>query len=339
MKISVLIPCYNEERTVRACVESILTQTRKADEIIFVNDASTDTTLEILHSFGDAITVLTTPRNCGNKSYAQEYGIPYVTGDIMVTTDADTIMSPTFLSQIEKDFQDPEVHAVAGYIKSVRHNWITACRELDYLIGQDIHKRAQSHLQAIIVIPGCASAFRTETFRKHVSFDHDTVTEDLDFTFKIHRDNLRIVYDRHAVVYTQDPHTLIGYVNQMRRWVGGGWQNLMKHWRVIFSKPGQAFEIGFVYIEGLVFGSLIFILPLIDITYFFIALSGHFIGAILLGVYGVIRRRRFDLLLYAPLFPLIVLLNSYIFLEQFIKEVILRRRMDSWYKPLRHALN
>src|SRR6185436_19454010 len=101
-------------------------------------DGSTDNTRAILERFGDRITLVNTDHNTGNKSYAQEYGLNFITGDILVTTDADTMLSSTFLARVEKNFSDPEIHAMAGYIQSLRYNWITACRELDYIIGQDV---------------------------------------------------------------------------------------------------------------------------------------------------------------------------------------------------------
>lgn len=338
MKISVLIPCYNEEKTIDACVDSILAQTRPPDEIIVVNDGSSDRSAEILKSFGRKIRLAHTPHNTGNKSYAQEYGLQFVTGDILVMTDADTLLAPDFLEVIEQDFADPDVHAVAGYIKSIRHNWITACRELDYIVGQDLHKRAQSNINALMVIPGCGGAFRVATFRKHIAFDHDTLTEDLDFTYKLHRKNFRILFNNKAVVYTQDPDTVRSYINQMRRWVGGGWQNIMKHWRIIITRPGHALEVSLIYVEGLIFGSLFFILPLINMFYFVRFFVGYLLMALLVGLYGVFRRRRFDLLIYAPLFPFILILNSCIFFEQFIREVLLRRKNLIWFKPERRDM-
>lgn len=338
MRISVLIPCYNEEKTIYACVESLLTQTRPAEEIIVVNDGSTDKSPAILRSFGRKIRLVYTRRNTGNKSYAQEYGLRFVTGDVLVMTDADTMLAPDFLERIEKDFERQDVHAVAGYIKSMRHNWITACRELDYIVGQDLHKKAQANIGALMVIPGCGGAFRTATFRKHIAFDHDTLTEDLDFTYKLHEKNFKILFDESAVVYTQDPATLSAYVNQTRRWIGGGWQNIVKHWRLIITKPGHALEISLIYVEGLVFGSLFFILPFINIFYFYKFFLGYLLIAYIIGLYGLMRRGRFDLLLYAPLFPFMLILNSCIFFEQFIKEVLLRRRNLVWFRPERREI-
>lgn len=338
MKISIMIPCYNEEKTVAACIRSCLSQTRPADEIIVVNDGSTDRSKEVLASFGDAIRVIDTPHNTGNKSRAQEHGLQFVTGDVMVTTDADTLLHHRFLERVEKNFRNPRVHAMAGYIKSLEHNWITACRELDYVVGQDVHKKAQAHINTVLVIPGCGGAFRMSTFREHITFEHDTVTEDLDFTYKLHNKEFMIKYDEEAVVFTQDPPTLRSYIHQMRRWIGGGWQNLLKHWKIVLRRPGHALEISLVYVEGMVFGLLFFILPIINVTYFLYFFIGYFSVAMVIGIYAALKRRRFDLALFAPLFPLLLIINSLIFFEQFVKEIILRRRDLHWFKPERRVI-
>jgi len=339
MKISVLIPCYNEEKTITQCIESCLKQTRKIDQIIIVDDSSTDNSPQILKKLNKKpVKVVRTPKNTGNKSYAQEYGLQFITGDIFVTVDADTLLAPNFIEYIERDFQNPKIQAVAGYIKSLKHNWLTACREIDYVIGQDIHKLAQAKLNALMVIPGCGGAFRTNIFRKYISFDHDTLTEDLDFTYKLYKNNFKIIYNKKAVVYTQDPATLHSYINQMRRWIGGGWQNLIKHWQVVLKHPGHALEISLIYFEGLISGVLFFVLPFINIFYFVSFLIGYAIAAFIAGIYSLFRRKRFDLILFAPLFPFILVLNSWIFLEQFIKEVILRKKNLVWFKPERRTI-
>jgi cellulose synthase/poly-beta-1,6-N-acetylglucosamine synthase-like glycosyltransferase len=338
MKITLMIPAYNEELTIRECILSCLSQMRRPDQIIVVNDGSTDSTSRIVEDFASDVQLVSTPKNTGSKSRAQEYGLSFVTGDILVMTDADTILSPNFIQYVEEDFKDPSIHAVAGYIKSVPHNWLTACRELDYIIGQDVHKQAQSNLNSVVVIPGCGAAFRVETFKKEITFEHDTLTEDLDFTYKLHNKNLRIYYDKRAVVYTQDPATLSAYVNQTRRWIGGGWQNLVKHFGVIRQRQGHALEIGLIYVEGMIFGLLFFILPIINVIYFLDFLIGYFTVAFLIGTYGVMRRKRWDLLLYAPLFPFVLILNSLIFLEQFFLRVVMKKDAKGWFKVNRRLM-
>ena len=167
MRISILIPCHNEESSIRRCIQSCIDQTRKADEIVVVNDGSTDKSGEIIAEFGDIVTVVTIPKATGNKSYAQERGLEFVTGDVFIATDGDSILGSRFVEYIEEDFRDEEIMAMCGYVSSLQYNWLTACRALEYLIGQNIHKLAQSYINFILVIPGVAGAFRTEVFKQH----------------------------------------------------------------------------------------------------------------------------------------------------------------------------
>lgn len=338
MKVSLLIPCYNEEKTIRRCVESALNQTRRIDEIIVVDDSSTDGSDRVLKSFKKKIKVVKTPVGGRGKSYAQEFGWEHVTGDVVFMTDADTLLAEDFVEKMIKRFEDPEVDAVSGYVKSLKYNWITACRELDYAFGQDLHKSAQDKIGSIVVIPGCGAAFRAKVFKKLITFDHDTLAEDLDFTYKFHAAGKKIVFEKGAVVYTQDPPDLVSYIKQMRRWVGGGWQCVIKHRQLLVKKPGHALEISLTYIEGLFFGVWFIVLPLIDIVFFGEIFAGFFISVMLIGIYGAFRRRRYDLILYAPLFPFLLLLNSYIFFEQFIQQVVLGKKTLTWYKPERRAI-
>ena len=55
MKLSVIVPAYNAEKTIRQSLDSILAQTRHVDELIVINDGSTDGTEKILQEYRDAI--------------------------------------------------------------------------------------------------------------------------------------------------------------------------------------------------------------------------------------------------------------------------------------------
>jgi cellulose synthase/poly-beta-1,6-N-acetylglucosamine synthase-like glycosyltransferase len=231
-----------------------------------------------------------------------------------------------------------EVAAVAGYVKSTKFNYLTALREIDYTLGQDLYKRAQTHVNFLMVIPGCAGAFKTSLFRdRTVTIEHDTLTEDLDFTYKIHKFGLRVGYEPRAVVYTQDPHTLNSYINQMRRWFGGGWQNLLKHYKIMFQAPGAALQLTMSYLEGLIFSIIFFVLPLINIVLFLqfqLILLCVSLGA---GIYAAIRRKRLDLFLYSPLLLVLRGINSWIFIEQLFSEVIFGKKRSIWFQPERRT--
>ena len=337
LKISIIIPCHNEEKSIKNCIESCFNQTRKFDEIIVVNDGSTDRSGEVLEQFNKTIQVITILKATGNKSYAQEIGLKYVTGDIFVATDGDTILDSHFVETIEKDFEDPTVMAVGGYVKSLQYNWLTACRELDYIICQDIHKVAQAEMDFLFCIPGCSGAFRTNIFKEHIYFDHDTLTEDLDFTYRLHENNMKIVYDKKAISYTQDPATLKGYINQMRRWYAGGWQNLLKHYKIA-NRPLNSLELSLMYIQGVIFSLLLFLFPLLNINFFKFFILPYFIFQMIIGIYSSIVRKRLDLLLYAPLYIILTFINAYVFLEQFVIEIIIRKKNLVWFQPVRRNI-
>jgi cellulose synthase/poly-beta-1,6-N-acetylglucosamine synthase-like glycosyltransferase len=337
LTISILIPAHNEEKMIAACLDSCLRQTRRLDQIIVVNDGSTDATASILETYGRAITVITIPKATGNKSRAQEIGINAVTTDIIIATDGDTILHEKFAEEIEKDFvSNPELSVVAGYVQSTKYNILTAIREIDYTISQDIFKRAQEYVQFLLVIPGCAGAFKAELFRDGtIQFDHDTLTEDLDFTYKLNAKDKLIKINYNAIVYTQDPPTLHSYINQTRRWYGGGWQNLKKHFPVIISKPGASLILSLAYLDGTVFNSAFFFLLFINTRLFLELMLLYCIVGTCMGIYAGIRKHRFDLVLVGPLIPLSTLLNAYILMEQLIIEVILRRKNMTWFHPER----
>jgi cellulose synthase/poly-beta-1,6-N-acetylglucosamine synthase-like glycosyltransferase len=337
IKISILIPCHNEEQSIAACIESCLNQTRTPDEIIVVNDGSTDKTAEILASFGNSIRVVAIPRATGNKSHAQELGLKYVRGDVFIATDADTVLDSRLVEYIEEDFMtNSKLTAVGGYVRSLKHNWLTACRAFEYAVGQNLHKLAQHYLDFLFVIPGAAGAFKTKDFFKYISFDHDTLTEDLDFTYRLHKQDLKILYDRRVVVFTQDPQTLHSYVNQMRRWFGGGWQCLLKHRSLALQKPKMAFELSLMYMEGIAFSVLLFLLPLLSFKFFLAFIGSYLVVAVAFALFAVYKERRLELLLVPVPYLLLVFINSYIFLEQMIKEVFMGTRNLSWFQPERY---
>ncbi len=334
IKISILIPCHNEEKSIRRCIESCLNQTRPADQILVVNDGSTDKSGEILASFGDGIEVLSIPVATGNKSFAQQRGLKLVTGDVFIATDGDTIMDKHFVERIEKDLRDPTVMAVGGYVKSLKYNWLTACRELDYVIGQNLHKLAQSYMDFMFVIPGCAGAFRTKFFKKFITFDHDTVTEDLDFTYRYHVAGHKILYNRKAIVYTQDPATISSYTNQMRRWYAGGWQNLLKHYRIV-SQPLKAVELTLMYVEGLTFSFLLFLVPILNPWFAAVMFIPYFGFLGLVAIYGAFKSKRIDLIYFAPAYILLTFINAWVFMEQFVQEIVIGNKTLIWFQPER----
>lgn len=94
MKLSVIIPCYNEVSTIEKIIYKIKNQKNFNKEIIVIDDCSTDGTLEILKKIKDEIDFLIlNKKNCG-KGYCIKKGIEIASGDIILIQDADLEYDP-----------------------------------------------------------------------------------------------------------------------------------------------------------------------------------------------------------------------------------------------------
>ncbi len=94
--VSIIIPCYNAQQTLREAIESALSQTLAEKEIIVIDDGSSDQSFEIIRSFGDRIRYETGP-NRGAPA-ARNRGLELARGDRIQFLDADDILYPDKLS-------------------------------------------------------------------------------------------------------------------------------------------------------------------------------------------------------------------------------------------------
>jgi len=99
-RISVIIPSYQHAATVAECLDSVLAQTRGPDEVIVVNDGSTDGTEAVLAPYRDRVTVITQENQGGNA--ARNNGFAASTGDLVIFCDADVVMRPDMLERMER---------------------------------------------------------------------------------------------------------------------------------------------------------------------------------------------------------------------------------------------
>ncbi len=110
MKISVIIPCHNEEKNIAATLGAILAQTHPDFEVIVVNNASNDRTVEIASQF--PVKVVTESRK--GLLWARECGRMNACGDIIANIDADCLPEPDWLMRGASRFKNVRVAAVSG---------------------------------------------------------------------------------------------------------------------------------------------------------------------------------------------------------------------------------
>ncbi|MHB1431791.1 MAG: glycosyltransferase family 2 protein [Streptosporangiaceae bacterium] len=111
-RFSIVVPAYNEAQFIENCIDSLLRQDFQGDvEVIVVDNNSTDGTGDLARSKGVRVLHESQPGVC----WARQCGTQAATGEIVISTDADTVFAPTWLSSIDKRFREnPERVAVAG---------------------------------------------------------------------------------------------------------------------------------------------------------------------------------------------------------------------------------
>ena len=107
MRITAIITVYNLEKFIDEALSSVLLQTRQPDEIVVVDDGSTDNSATVLQKYSDKIRYVRLPTNRGALLACIE-GIKHATGDVLAFLDGDDIWHPRKLEEVEKAFVEDE---------------------------------------------------------------------------------------------------------------------------------------------------------------------------------------------------------------------------------------
>jgi len=110
MKVSVVIPAYNEEAVIGRCLNALTNQTVKADEIILVDNNCRDKTVEIAKKF--PVKIIREKQQ--GISYARNAGFNVAQYEIIGRIDADTTVFPNWVEELKKGFADEQIVAVTG---------------------------------------------------------------------------------------------------------------------------------------------------------------------------------------------------------------------------------
>ena len=236
--VSIVIPAHNEELTLENCVKSLLKQTYHCYEIIIVDDASTDDTLQIARRLADEHrNIWAYTKEWGGKAAALNYGIERAHGKIVVSLDADSMFLVNTVEQLVLSFEDPEVAAVGGNVRVAnRSKALNKHQAVEYITGLTLQRRAFAHLGCMQVISGAIGAFRRDKLLAVGGYSTDTVVEDMDLTIELAKRNYKIVFNPQAIAYTEAPESISDFLKQRYRWTYGGFEVAAKHRDVLFRR-------------------------------------------------------------------------------------------------------
>jgi biofilm PGA synthesis N-glycosyltransferase PgaC len=339
VKFCVIVPAKDEKLGIGKTVRSVLAAGASQADVYVMDDGSSDGTGTIASSYG--VNVLRNEKNIGKARSilrATQHWDLTRNYDIVCLMDADTEVNKDYFRVCVAEFNDPEVAAVCGRALSVPHNWLTAYRSLAYWISHAIYKGGQSNMGVVTVVPGCAASFRADAFAQ-LEWNSDTIVEDMDCTIQVHRKKLgKIIYQPRALVFTQDPNNLRGYIKQMYRWDVGAWQ-VGKKYGMIRGFSGIDLEYKLLMGEGVLFATVILLTPL------WLFMTPIWVGRIVLGELAfqallaticAVCDRRVDVLTSCLVFPMVRFIDCSVFLAAFWAVMVRRQRIHTWFAVKRY---
>nr|WP_048055396.1 glycosyltransferase family 2 protein [Pyrococcus sp. NA2] len=219
--VSVIIPAYNEEENIESSVRSVLSQDYPVKEVIVVDDGSSDGTYERARRINDPRLRVIRIEHSG-KTKALNEGIKASSGEIIVTTDADSVMEKNAVRRLIERFYSDDVVAVGGQVRVMIESPLTLVQDVEHL-RIAMYRRGKD-LDDLSLAPGPISAFRRDALER-IGGIQESPVEDYATTKAIKRVG-RVVYAPKAKVYTRMPMTLTDLWRQRKRWFLGDLRHL-----------------------------------------------------------------------------------------------------------------
>ncbi|GAC85706.1 putative glycosyltransferase [Gordonia paraffinivorans NBRC 108238] len=180
MRLSLVVPVYNEVDTITACLEHIARQVRPFDEVIIVDNNCTDGTMDVVRTFADRIPLRILVEPVPGVAAARRTGFNAAVGDIIGRIDADTRLDPQWAGRAVRFFNsDPDADAVYGGVYFYDTPLDSALRKL---VRKEAGQALRSGSVAGDTLQGSNMAIRREMWRsaEPLLLDQPGTHEDLD---------------------------------------------------------------------------------------------------------------------------------------------------------------
>ena len=235
--VSIIVAAYNEEQVIGATLAACtgVDYPRERLEVIVGADGCTDGTAQVARQReADGVRVIEFPSRRGKVSTISDC-VRESRGEILVFTDANTLLKPEAVALLVRHFHDPRVGAVCGELRLTSATG-EAHSEGIYWRYEVTLKILESRLNAVLGANGAIYAVRKELF-PDVSMG--LVTDDFVIPMKIRAEGHRVLYDPEAVATEQAPGSARDEFRRRTRIGAGNWQALRHCARLLL--PGKGF--------------------------------------------------------------------------------------------------
>lgn len=233
-RVTVQLPFYNEMYVVKRAIDAVCAFDYPRDRLdIQLLDDSTDETQKIARAAADEwrrrgvdIHYIHRDNRCGFKAGALENGLKTAKGEFVAIFDADFVPLPDFLQKTIHYFTDPKVGLVQGRWEHINRDYSFLTRAQAILL--DGHFMMESNTRFLsgrfFNFNGTAGILRRQTIQEAGGWEHDTLTEDLDLSYRAQMKGWRFVFLPDLPAPAELPVEMNSFKAQQCRWAKGAMQ-------------------------------------------------------------------------------------------------------------------
>jgi cellulose synthase/poly-beta-1,6-N-acetylglucosamine synthase-like glycosyltransferase len=245
--VTVQLPVYNERYVVRRLLDAVAALDYPPDrlEIQVLDDSTDDTTMILamalppLRRRGLDVTHLHRRTRVGFKAGALAAGLAQARGEFVAIFDADFVPPPDFLRTTIPHFADPKVAVVQarwGHLNR-EHSLLTLAPSLAIDSHFGVEQSARCWGNLLLNFNGSAGVWRAAAIRDAGGWSADTLTEDLDLSYRAQLRGWRILYLPDLVCPAELPVLISAFKSQQRRWAKGSIQTAIKLLPAVLRAP------------------------------------------------------------------------------------------------------
>ncbi|MBI1952466.1 glycosyltransferase family 2 protein [Candidatus Saccharibacteria bacterium] len=218
LTLSIIIPVYNEEDYIGACLDSVANQTIKPLEVIVVDNNSTDRTVEIARSY-KFVKIIHEKKQ--GVFFAARTGFDIASGDIICRIDADTVLPAKWLARVLDNLEDGVFAATTGPVSYYDMPMPHSNYRFDHMMRYYTYKFAPKNP----FLYGSDMAVRRSAWKavEHKLCQERDIHEDVDLAVHLYQGGYRILYDKKLLArasgrrYNDSPRKFISYIAMYRR--------------------------------------------------------------------------------------------------------------------------